>query len=131
MSYLYDLISSCSVFYLGPDAVSDVDNFVVKTILTNNGDETLTLLNEPDSILTPQWKTNVFGIVAANGAAASFDGVRVKWSPTIAIANKEFTIIAPGQSIELEQDLSRVYNLTASGSGGEFKYLIILSYILI
>jgi len=102
--------------------VSDVDNFVVKTILTNNGDETLTLLNEPESILTPQWKTNVFGIVAADGGAAKFGGVRVKWSPSLAVANKEFTVLAPGQTIELEQNISGVYNLTASGSGCEFNF---------
>jgi len=112
--------------------VSDVDNFVVKTILTNNGDESLTLLNEPDSILTPQWKTNIFGIVSTNGGAAKFDGVRVKWSPSIAIAKKDFTVLAPGQSIELEQDLSSVYNLTASGSGGEhtlWPYLQKITYM--
>ncbi|KAG8962370.1 hypothetical protein FRC03_004295 [Tulasnella sp. 419] len=31
--------------------------------------------------------------------------------------NKEVTVLAPGQSIEIEQDLSGVYNLNSSGAG--------------
>ena len=103
---------------IGADTITDVDNFNLKTVWTNSGDESLTLLNEPNSILTPHWKTNVFGIVAADGSAAKFGGVKVKWTPTVAISNKDFTVIGPGQTIELAQDLSGVYNLTNSGVGG-------------
>ena len=65
--------------------------------------------------------------MAANGSPAKFDGVRVKWTPTIGVANKNFTILNPGQTIELAQDLGGIYNLTASGSGGDFFLLSLLS----
>ena len=101
----------------GPKTVSDIDDFTIKTVLTNTGDETLTLLNDPNSILTPKWKTNIFGITSTDGKSANFNGVIVKWKPELAIADKDFTILKAGQSIELEQNLSGVYNLTSSGAG--------------
>jgi peptidyl-Lys metalloendopeptidase len=99
--------------------VTDVDDFVIQTKLINSGDESLTLLNDPNSILTPSLKTNVFGIVATGGSSAKFNGMKVKWKPQIAIRNQEFTVLEPGESVELAQDLSGVYDLTKSGPGGE------------
>ena len=61
----------------GPENVASVDNFTVKTIVSNTGAETVTLLNDPNSILTPKWKTNTFGLVGPNGVPAKFGGIKV------------------------------------------------------
>jgi hypothetical protein len=60
----------------------------------------------------------VFGITSVNGTAAKFRGVRVKWSPSLAVTNQEYTVIAPGQQIEVPTDLSGVYDLSEGGTGG-------------
>ncbi|KAG9010752.1 hypothetical protein FRB90_007673 [Tulasnella sp. 427] len=113
------LAADISVKVAGPTVITSVDNFTIKTVITNHGAEEVSLLNDPNSVLTPSWKTNTFGIVGPNGTPAKFDGVKasVKWSPTSAIKNGRVTTLAPGQSIELTHDVSGVYNLTESGVG--------------
>lgn len=59
--------------------MTSVDNFAIKTVITNNGAEAVSLLNDPNSILTPEWKTNTFGIVGPNGTPAKFDGVKASF----------------------------------------------------
>jgi peptidyl-Lys metalloendopeptidase len=95
----------------GPSSVT-ADKFKVTTILSNNGDKDVTLLNDPNSILMPQYKTDVFGIVSKHGTPARFGGICVKWSPELAIANKDFTVIKAGESLEIKQDLSGVYDFS-------------------
>ncbi|KAG8906552.1 hypothetical protein FRB99_006666 [Tulasnella sp. 403] len=109
--------SDLTVKVTGSGSVSSVDDFVLKTTITNNGVEAVTLLNDPNSILTPQWKTDVFGIVGPHGTPAKFGGVKVKWSPKLAVANGQFTTLTPGQSLEVEHNLNGVYNLTDCGLG--------------
>lgn len=46
---------SVSVAFSGEKSVVDVDNFKVVATVTNTGDETLNLLNDPNSLLTPNW----------------------------------------------------------------------------
>ncbi|KAG9047562.1 hypothetical protein FS837_002025 [Tulasnella sp. UAMH 9824] len=104
-----------SVKVTGPTIVTSVDDFTIKTVITNNGAEGVNLLDDPNSILTPKWKTNTFGIVGPNGIPAKFDGL--KWSPASTIKNGHVTSIAPGESIELTHDVSGIYNLTESGAG--------------
>ncbi|KIO33834.1 hypothetical protein M407DRAFT_178222 [Tulasnella calospora MUT 4182] len=111
------LAADLSVKVTGPTVVTSADNFTIKTVITNNGAEAVNLLDDPNSILTPKWKTNTFGIVGPNGIPAKFDGVKLKWSPASAIKNSHVTSIAPGESIELAHDVSGIYNLTESGAG--------------
>ena len=74
------LASALSIKVSGPQAVSSVDDLIVKTSLTNSGTREITLLNDPNSILTPNWKTATFGVVSADGAPAKFGGVKVSAS---------------------------------------------------
>jgi len=102
----------------GPSSVNGLSNLKLATTLHNTGNETLRLLNNPQSVLTPDWATNVFSISKVNGSVwPDFHGVVVKWSPSLAAKGKDFTVIEPGQSVELTHDLSTRYDFTASGEG--------------
>ncbi|KAF5320045.1 hypothetical protein D9758_018929 [Tetrapyrgos nigripes] len=114
------LVSAASELTLkvtGPEAVTNVDNFKVTTLLTNSGDETLHLLNDPTSSLISS-DANSFRITNSKGASPAFNGAVFKFSPAVA-ANMNtpdvITVIPPGQSIKVEHDLSSAYNFTSSG----------------
>ncbi|KAG9081839.1 hypothetical protein FRC07_014400, partial [Ceratobasidium sp. 392] len=90
----------------------------VKATLKNTGDETLKLLNDPRTVLSKA-KTNTFAISSESGSPA-FTGIKVKYVPSKAAAlNKEstFTVLAPGQSVEIVHNLAGVYNFTHAGEG--------------
>ncbi|KAG9121877.1 hypothetical protein FRC07_001978 [Ceratobasidium sp. 392] len=102
----------------GPSNVVDVHGLSVKATLKNTGDETLKLLNDPRTVLSKA-KTNTFAISSKSGSPA-FTGIKVKYVPSRAAAlNKEstFTVLAPGQSVEIVHDLAGVYNFTRTGEG--------------
>lgn len=80
------LLASSSAVFAGPavsislagkNSVTNVDNFKVVAKVTNSGDETLTLLNDPATLLTPNWNTNTFRIASAKGVIPEFKGVAV------------------------------------------------------
>ncbi|KAK7695330.1 hypothetical protein QCA50_002521 [Cerrena zonata] len=104
----------------GPEAVDGVESFKVAATVTNTGDETLKILNNPLSPLS-QMPTETFSIAHEDtGAAPKFSGMKVKYSPQTAIQlgnEKSFTILAPGESATVEHDLSAAYNFTSSGEG--------------
>lgn len=106
---------SVSVSFAGEKVVTDVDNFKVVAKVSNTGSETLTLLNDPNSLLTPHWSTKTFSIASAEGAVPEFKGVAVKWSAKSAVKSKAYTIIEPGQTVEFEHALGGVYNFTSAG----------------
>jgi len=90
----------------------------VKATLVNTGDSTLRLLNNPNSVLTPKWKTATFVPThTGTGERPQFKGAKVKWGASAAAAAKDYTTIAPGQTIEFEHNLAGVYNFTTSGAG--------------
>lgn len=65
----------------GPASVSDVANLKITASIKNVGTETLRLLNDPNSILSP-WETNSFQVARAesnlvNSAPLNFTGIRV------------------------------------------------------
>ncbi|KAF5311539.1 hypothetical protein D9758_019025 [Tetrapyrgos nigripes] len=99
------------------EAVTNVDNFKVTTLLTNSGDETLHLLNDPTSSLISS-DANSFRITNSKGASPAFNGAVFKFSPAVAAKMNTpdvITVIPPGQSIKVEHDLSSAYNFTSSG----------------
>ncbi|TBU50087.1 metalloprotease [Dichomitus squalens] len=103
----------------GPEAVDGVENLKVVTTLTNTGDETLKLLNDPRSVLH-SLPANTFAITTDDGASPSFTGVKVKYSPSRAAKSTSpsaFTVLAPGESVSLTHDLSSAYNFTLPGAG--------------
>ncbi|KAF8068946.1 hypothetical protein FPV67DRAFT_1625073 [Lyophyllum atratum] len=107
-----------SVKVAGPEAVTDVNNLKVTTTVTNTGDEILRILNHPNSPLS-KLPADTFMITDATGAAPAFTGIKVKYVPATAIAagKDAITTLAPGQSVQVEHDLSEAYNFTKSGEG--------------
>ncbi|OSD07760.1 Metalloprotease [Trametes coccinea BRFM310] len=114
----------------GPSAVHNVDNFKIITTVTNIGDESLKLLNDPHSPLS-DLPTDLFDIVNVNGTSPDFIGIealyaltiddfQVKYVPHLAATMSDplvFTRLVPGQSVEVEHDLSLAYDFAASGPG--------------
>ncbi|THU90099.1 peptidyl-Lys metalloendopeptidase [Dendrothele bispora CBS 962.96] len=101
----------------GTELADGVDNLKVLAKLTNTGDETLQVLNDPRSVLTST-PTNSFVISDDDGASPSFNGMKLKYSPRRAArvnGTNTFTILTPGDSVEVEHDLSYSYNFTLSG----------------
>jgi peptidyl-Lys metalloendopeptidase len=102
----------------GAETVNGADNLTIKATLINTGDSTLRLLNNPNSVLTPHWKTATFVPThTENGARPDFKGAKVKWGAAPAAAAKDFTTIAPGQTVEFVHDLAGVYDFKSSGAG--------------
>jgi len=108
---------SLSLKVSGPESVNTVDTLKVTATVTNTGDETVKLLNDPLSPLS-KLPAETFKITSdATGATPSFTGVKVKYVPEVAAKNQAYTVLAPGQSVEVEHDLSAAYNFTAAGEG--------------
>ncbi|KAL1696007.1 hypothetical protein GGG16DRAFT_44080 [Schizophyllum commune] len=107
---------SVSLKVAGPSDVTDVENLKVVTTITNTGDETLKLFNDPNSALSTM-PANTFRIGNSAGAAPQFTGIKAKYSLKTAAEKglNAFTILAPGESVEREHDLSQAYNFTTSG----------------
>ncbi|CEL60424.1 peptidyl-Lys metalloendopeptidase [Rhizoctonia solani AG-1 IB] len=102
----------------GPNSIVDVNGLTVKATLKNTGDVSLKLLNDPRTILSKA-RTNTFSISSTSGTP-KFTGLKVKYVPSKAAAlntESSFTVLAPGQSIEIDHDLAGVYNFTQSGEG--------------
>ncbi|CCO36595.1 peptidyl-Lys metalloendopeptidase [Rhizoctonia solani AG-1 IB] len=106
-----------------PVTTSDVNGLLVTAILNNTGSDTLTLLNDPRSVLSPL-PTGIFTLTNGKGSP-EFIGIRVKYSPD-KVAKEgnpaSFTVLAPGESREFVHNLSSVYNFTQTGPG---KYSIV------
>ncbi|KAB5596497.1 Peptidyl-Lys metalloendopeptidase [Ceratobasidium theobromae] len=116
---------SLSLTVSTPLAKTNADNLFIKVTVTNTGLETVKLLNDPSSVLS-DWRTNSFSI-KSNGGMPSFTGIRVKYSPELALklgGESTFTVLAPGESFQMTHDLAGVYNFTSSGTGDYKTYLI-------
>ncbi|KAL1746173.1 hypothetical protein HDZ31DRAFT_73058 [Schizophyllum fasciatum] len=108
---------SVSLKVAGPADVTDVENLKVTTTITNTGDETLKLFNDPNSALSTL-PANTFRIGNSAGAAPQFTGIKAKYSLKAAAEKNlnAFTVLAPGESVERTHDLSQAYNFTSSGA---------------
>ncbi|KAG8681743.1 lumenal Hsp70 protein, partial [Ceratobasidium sp. 395] len=76
------------------------------------------LLNDPHTVLSVA-PTDTFTISSESGSPA-FTGIQLKYVPSQAAAlNQEdmFTVLAPGQSIDITHNLAGVYNFTLPGEG--------------
>ncbi|PPQ64033.1 hypothetical protein CVT24_008846 [Panaeolus cyanescens] len=99
-----------------PSDVSGVENLKVTARITNVGDETIKLLEDPRS-LASKFPVNKFKVANARGVRPAFSGAKVKYSPEVAARMGDFTVLAPGASLEVVHDLSQAYNFTNAGSG--------------
>ncbi|KZV67399.1 deuterolysin M35 metalloprotease [Peniophora sp. CONT] len=95
-----------------PTAVEDVANLKVTTTVTNIGDESVTLLKTPESVLDP-FETNTFQLKSESGAVPDFTGAKGKF----AIDRAEQTTLAAGESLNVDHSLAGVYDLTSTGEG--------------
>ncbi|KAL0575657.1 hypothetical protein V5O48_006313 [Marasmius crinis-equi] len=96
-----------------------VENFKITTSLVNTGDESLKLLKDPRTVLSPL-HTNSFVISNADGASPAFTGAFAKFVPEYVVKNNiedAFVVLEPGQTFEVEHDLSTAYNFTLPGEG--------------
>ncbi|KAJ7576899.1 peptidyl-Lys metalloendopeptidase [Mycena floridula] len=101
----------------GPETAEGVGALKVVATVVNTGSETLKLLNDPRGPLSSS-PTNTFLISDATGATPAFAGIKVKYVPRTVIAKNSttsFTVLAPGESAQVEHDLSKAYNFTLSG----------------
>ncbi|TFK41948.1 deuterolysin M35 metalloprotease [Crucibulum laeve] len=109
-------MKSISLKVTGPDAVAGVENLKVVTTVTNTGDETLKILNDPRSALS-KLPANKFSITDTKGAHPKFNGIKAKYSPETAATLGGYTVLAPGASIDVAHNLADAYNFTGSGEG--------------
>ncbi|KAF8962979.1 hypothetical protein BDZ97DRAFT_1905037 [Flammula alnicola] len=107
---------SISLEVTGPPSVASVEHLKVIATITNTGDETVKVLNDPRGPLS-KLPTDTFAITDATGAQPSFTGIKVKYVPKTAVALGAYTVLSPGESIDVEHNLAQAYNFTASGAG--------------
>ena len=107
---------SVSLKVAGPSDVTDVENLKVVTTITNTGDETLKLFNDPNSALSTL-PANTFRIGNSAGAAPQFTGIKAKYSLKTAAEKglNAFTVLAPGESVEREHDRESLLPLSCGG----------------
>ncbi|TFK56748.1 deuterolysin M35 metalloprotease [Heliocybe sulcata] len=98
----------------GPSEVNGVENLKVVATITNTGDETLKLLNDPYGPLS-KVPTNTFTITTDARESPQFIGAKAKFVPSKAAERGAFTVLEPGKAIEVEHDISAAYNFTAPG----------------
>jgi len=90
--------------HAGPKSVDTVQDLRVTTIVTNTGNETLKLLNDPSSPLSTI-PADTFRITnGLSDVAPIFTGVKVKYVPGVAAIQKAYTVLAPGESIRVDHD---------------------------
>ena len=87
----------------GPDAVDSVEHLKIVATVTNTGDETLKVLNDPRGPLNKS-PTDTFVITDAKGSQPSFTGIKVKYVPKTAVTLEAYRILAPGESVVVEHD---------------------------
>lgn len=81
-----------------------VDNFNVLATVINTGSDTLKILNDPRGPLSRR-PTNIFSITdASSGAKPAFTGVKVKYGPKRAAKAGSYTVLAPGESTQVEHN---------------------------
>jgi len=85
------------ITFPGPDAVDSVEHLKIVATVTNTGDETLKVLNDPHGPLN-KLPTDTFVITDAKGSQPSFIGINLKYVPKTAVALGAYSILAPGQS---------------------------------
>jgi len=99
-------LPSLSLRVHGPQIVYAVENLVLITNISNTGNETLKLLNDPQG-LTSKTPTNKFDIRSSAGERPLFTGIEVDYDPFKAANTSDhdaFTVLAPGESISVEHD---------------------------
>ncbi|KAF9554856.1 zincin [Agrocybe pediades] len=117
-----------SVSLSGPEYVRKIQDLKVVATITNTGSETLRILQDPNTILSDA-PTEKFSVVnkRGEGEGLTFIGMRVLYSPKVAAQQHEYMTLGPGLSLQIEHDLSRIYDFSSSSgrvNGGSGTYTI-------
>jgi len=80
----------------------------VTTTVTNTGDENLKLLNDPSSSLSTMPADTFMITSGSSDVVPTFIGVKVKYVLKTAVANKAYTVLAPGESVAIDHDCKYV-----------------------
>jgi peptidyl-Lys metalloendopeptidase len=118
---LVNAATSISLKVTGPDSINSSEDLKITATVTNTGDETVKLLNDPRSPLSTLPADTFEFTSADNGARPSFSGIKAKYIPEVAASKQAFTTLTPGQSIEVEHDCEYLTNeptKTATYGGG-------------
>jgi len=90
--------------YAGPESVNTVQDLKLTTVVTNTGNETLKLLNDPSSCLSTM-PADTFRIIGGSSDATPiFTGIKAKYVPGVAAMQKAYTVLAPGESTSVDHD---------------------------
>lgn len=93
--------------------VADASRVPISATVTNTGDETLKLLNNPKSVLSPA-PADTFTISHSSGASPRFRGLAAKY---VAKAHKKAITLEPGESVTVTHILADAYDFSTSGTG--------------
>ncbi|KAF4622061.1 hypothetical protein D9613_009107 [Agrocybe pediades] len=107
---------SLSLSLSGAKYVNAVGDLKVTATLTNTGDETVKVLHDPHGALSDM-PADTFSIANEDGSVPNFAGIMVKYVPKVAAEEHEYTVLHPGQSVDVEHDLSSAYDFSSSGEG--------------
>ncbi|CAE6448619.1 unnamed protein product [Rhizoctonia solani] len=122
-----DELGSLVLAVKAQDDVNDPDDLTVASTITNTGNTTLKLLNDPNGPLST-WKTHTFEFYEvpisgsrkrATGSTAGVSAVRVKYNPDVAVSLSNpdaYTVLKPGENKTVTHDLSGMYNFQTTGA---------------
>jgi len=89
--------------------VDSVEDLKLVATLTNNGAETVQILNDPRGALS-KMPTDTFAISDASGSTPSFSGIKVKYVPEHAAKLGAYTTLKAGESVEIEHHRELSYS---------------------
>lgn len=102
------VISSLSVL---PDVLD------LQVTISNTGNEEITLLRTPESLLS-LWRTDSFTITNEAGEQPIFNGVDVKYSlEKLYEIPENVLVLAPSEETTITHDIDGVYNFEKTGAG--------------
>ena len=91
------------IYSPGSQAVDSVEDLKIVATITNTGDETLKVLNDPRGPLN-NLPTDTFVITDAKGSQPLFTGIKLKYVLKTAAALEAYTTLVPGESVAVEHN---------------------------
>jgi hypothetical protein len=87
---------------IGLDIFEKLEDLRVLATVTNMGNKTMNILNDPRGTLS-DFPTDTFKITDRNGVQPRFKGVKLKYIPVVSKAG-DYRTIEPGDSVYVEHD---------------------------
>jgi len=89
--------------HAGPKFVNGVQSLVFTSAVTNAGNATLKILNDPRSIMG-KLPVDSFIFKSEGGSSPVFTAVRVSYLPDVAAGAKAYTTIGPGETMSISHN---------------------------